>query len=92
MNQKTDGPDDIEVPEGFFEELAELRAKTLHDVGWSSVGELHAAYVDVMTQNESMFEFLDWLIRMDEPGNQDRRTVTLTRIIEKAKVVRYSNA
>lgn len=32
--------------------------------------------------------FLDWLIAMDEPGSGQRRTVTLTMIIERAKDVR----
>lgn len=35
----------LDVPEGYEERMAELRAKTLRDVGWASVGELHEAYV-----------------------------------------------
>jgi hypothetical protein len=30
-------------------------------------------------------ELAEWLVRMDEPGSVARQTVTLTRIIERAK-------
>lgn len=29
--------------------------------------------------------FAHWLVALDEPGNEDRRTVTLTRIIDRAR-------
>lgn len=39
--------------------MAELRSKTLHDVGWASVGELHEAYVSEMEENERLRKVLD---------------------------------
>lgn len=49
---------DIDVPEGVMERLAELRAKTLEDVGWSSIGELHEAYVTEHERAEVASEIL----------------------------------
>lgn len=33
----------------------------------------------------SHVEFLRWLVALDEPGNQDRRSVTLSQIIDRAR-------
>lgn len=30
-------------------------------------------------------ELIEWLVSLDEPGSEDRKTVTLNQIIEKAK-------
>lgn len=35
-------------------------------------------------------EFVQWIIDLDTPGNLDRRSVTLNKIIQKAKATRIA--
>lgn len=37
-----------------------------------------------------MCEFVQWLIDLDTPGNQDRHKVRLNQIIQKAKATRIA--
>lgn len=50
----------------------------------------NAALEALRSEVERHRAFTDWLIAMDEPGSGQRRTVTLTMIIERAKDVRRS--
>lgn len=46
------------------------------------------SYKDCNTAAGPLRELVDWLVSMDEPGNKDRRTVTLNQIIERARAAR----
>lgn len=45
-----------------------------------------ASYVRVAEQQRDRYaSVLRWLVALDQPGSVERRTVTLTRIIERAR-------
>lgn len=59
--------------------------------GWS-VGQGDAEAAKAMCEIREMRAFCDWLLAMDDPedvmGREERRTVTLTEIINRAAALR----
>lgn len=64
-----------------------LREQEADDNTWWTLGSGHHLnlFEAALERSDELQAFVEWLIRLDEPGNKERQAITLTKIIENAR-------
>jgi hypothetical protein len=59
---------------------------TAASLPWDEMDELEPSErIGGTEQHEALADFADWIVSLDDVGAQERQSITLTKIIERAR-------